>query len=173
MLKHFILNGERITFDITREYEMYNITEGRVWARGHVSLSSGLILKVRLDTNPYVTTNRVSEIYKIDDTVDGVRYPWVSYTLDLKQPLDFYTSVDCGLAKNNGLINNYVINQKPSQHSLVHVDYPDGNLPKRDIPLLPSEVYAKFPYDPNSIFWWSRKPYGLVVERLSRSYEEK
>jgi hypothetical protein len=169
MIKQFILDGRRIELNILREYEMYNVTEGRVWARGLVS--KDLILKVKLDKNPYKLINNVSEIYKIDCEVNGVKYPWVSYTLDLKMPIDFYTSVDCGLAKNKGLINNYIINQEPAQHSLIHVDYPNGNIPKRDIPRLPIEVKEKFPYDLNTIYWWSYKPYGLVVERLVRTYK--
>jgi len=109
-------------------------------------------------------TNKVSEVYKIKDVVNGKHYPWVSYTLDFKKPLDVYEFIDCGHIKNRTQINNSIYRGIPVNNKGANGLYVGLSGIRREIPKLPSYAYDRLPCSLDNIFLWSKKPYGLCVD---------
>jgi hypothetical protein len=155
----FLVGEKSIDFRFTRSSTIYNITEDRIWCRLY---SDGKrVLKVNAE---HFETNNVTEVYKIRDFVNGKWYPWVSYGLDFKTPLDFYVFIYGGHLKNNTQINNSIYKGKPVNH-IAATGTLEGlsNVP-RTVPVLPRVVYDRAPCEIDNIFLWSNKPYGLCVD---------
>ncbi len=159
-MKDFQLNGQVITLDVIRDYKVYNLTERRYLTHGYTT--NEIIVKTRLDHEGIDVSNEIVEVYKRNITISGVWYPWVSFTLDFEQPLDFYSLIQCGCIKNQKQIYNHVNRGLPRPHSRGYND-----LPKRDIPKMPRQIRDEFPHKFSEVFCWSEKPTGLVVEYSS------
>ena len=140
---------------IEQAHTVYNLTADRLWARVfRYSDSDGSFWLIK------VKEGVVTDWYKKSATVNGTQYSWVTFDLNTGEPLETYT------ADLNGVLHKTVLSNP---------DAPVVSTTFAKYDTLPQEYKTLTPdwMDKNSIFAWSEKSYGKIIEYIENAYKDK
>jgi hypothetical protein len=140
---------------IEQTHGVYNLTANKLWARVfRYNDSDGSFWLVK------VKDNVVTDWYKKSATVNGTQYSWVTFNLDTGEPLETYTT------DSNGVLHKTVLSNP---------DTPVVSTTFAKYDALPQEYKALIPawMDKSSIFAWSEKSYGKIIEHVENVYKDK